>query len=350
MCVAIYLPPTGNVDTKTLEACFAQNKDSIGFMYNLPSGIKIEKFFLFPAFLKSFRKARKENPDSEFVLHFRIATSGKIDYNNCHPFSVNNDVGLVHNGMLSCTTGDVKESDTNKFVQVLSGILTPIPDKWDDAAFWTFIGQTIGSGNKLILLRKDGDVKIINEKAGTWKEGVWFSNTNWEWRTKPYVAPTYHQPYQYSGAARQPTTNRLLKETWTLCPTCSVRFSRFLDGVCTDCYKAQVKKAATTVPATTPARPSFNTGDTEVRFPDYVVPMRIEDLLRGGNSVHITLARHRGNRVWLVRGAVYQVREKADEPVFNFDIVHEELMKRRLSVTLNENLDTFPGKPYKVAV
>ena len=37
--------------------------------------------------------------DSEILIHCRIATSGKTNINNCHPFPVDNDTVFAHNGM-----------------------------------------------------------------------------------------------------------------------------------------------------------------------------------------------------------------------------------------------------------
>jgi predicted glutamine amidotransferase len=55
----------------------------------------------FDRFYKEYAKQRKANKGSNFVLHFRIATSGKIDKTNCHPFAVNKNLAFVHNGIIS---------------------------------------------------------------------------------------------------------------------------------------------------------------------------------------------------------------------------------------------------------
>jgi len=39
----------------------------------------------------------------------------------------------------------------------------------------------------MIFLNRNGNIKIVNEDKGLWKNGVWYSNDNWSYtRTKWY--------------------------------------------------------------------------------------------------------------------------------------------------------------------
>lgn len=137
----------------------------------------------FEAFYSMYELVEKE--DLPTVLHFRIATSGLKDLENCHPFLVTPNLGFVHNGIISKLGYDKLKSDTNIFRDMLQEAkLEDIPKE----GFFNLIEGVVGTWNKMIFLNALGEHCIINEKQGTWDEGVWYSNTGY----KPYV-------YQNSG-------------------------------------------------------------------------------------------------------------------------------------------------------
>ena len=130
-----------------------------------------------------------------YVIHFRYATHGSVSEANCHPVEVLSDndgysvdlpeVWMAHNGILPvATVGD--ESDTVAFGHMLRDAILADPEWFlaksirypSDPAF-TFIKDLedwIGKHNKLALLTSDGDLKLVNESAGFWKDNIWYSN------------------------------------------------------------------------------------------------------------------------------------------------------------------------------
>jgi glutamine amidotransferase len=182
MCIAIYKPEGKVIDKATLQECYRSNPDGAGFMYSQNKKLHIEKgFFSFD----SFYNAYKAHERKQAVIHFRIKTHGKIDTANCHPFSVNNSIGFVHNGVIS-GYGDADFSDTVRFNEA---ILRPLVNKWGNLALFQdpvieLIESRIGY-SKLVFLDRHGNHKIMNESKGQWDDGVWYSNNSY----KPYVAP-----------------------------------------------------------------------------------------------------------------------------------------------------------------
>ena len=199
MCIAIYKPEDKIIPKKTLIECYDSNPDGAGFMYAENKKLHIEKgFFSF----KSFYNAYRIHAHKKAVLHFRIKTHGKIDTTNCHPFSVNNSIGFVHNGIIN-GFGDSNHSDTIGFNH---GVLQPLVNKWGNLALFQdplkdLIESRIGY-SKLIFLDRHGNHNIFNESKGVWDEGVWYSNNSY----KPYVAPvTTFKETDYSyGNWRKP--------------------------------------------------------------------------------------------------------------------------------------------------
>jgi hypothetical protein len=53
-------------------------------------------------------------------------------------------------------------------------------DLMHNKSIQNLIAETISSRNKFVLLDNRGYYKIINEKAGHWKNNVWFSNYSYE--------------------------------------------------------------------------------------------------------------------------------------------------------------------------
>lgn len=182
MCIAIYKPEGKIIDKATLIECYNSNPDGAGFMYSQNKKLHIEKgFFSFDSFYNAF----KAHESKQAVIHFRIKTHGKIDTANCHPFSVNNSIGFVHNGVIS-GYGDADFSDTVRFNEA---ILRPLVNKWGNLALFQdpvieLIESRIGY-SKLVFLDRHGNHKIMNESKGQWDDGVWYSNNSY----KPYVAP-----------------------------------------------------------------------------------------------------------------------------------------------------------------
>ena len=116
-----------------------------------------------------------------------MATSGLVDITMTHPFKVlslndndKNDLYLMHNGVLSHYKSVDGKSDTALFSEDMSKIFRENPSMVD--SLWKKenlipFGEEIGYGNKIVFMKENGKVAIINENNGFWKDGMWFSNS-----------------------------------------------------------------------------------------------------------------------------------------------------------------------------
>jgi hypothetical protein len=112
------------------------------------------------------------------AAHFRIRSHGEKNAAMTHPFSIGDDgkLALMHNGVLSGTaaTHTSPKSDTCHFVE---DTLNHLPQGWETySAIIDLLAHRIGCGNKMVILRNDGDYTILNKSAGTYEDGVWYSN------------------------------------------------------------------------------------------------------------------------------------------------------------------------------
>ena len=180
MCLIVAKPKgTKNALTKEkfVRAATA-NPHGIGIVYNDGNGLKELKFVDIKDKLDDIYKII-ENADS-YLIHFRYATHGNKDLGNVHPFKVTDNLYVAHNGVLSKYPELNKEwSDTKNFVE---GVIKPYVEKHGEDSiknpdFIKWLEDEIGSGNKMVFVDKDMNFTIANEKAGTWMDDSWFSNT-----------------------------------------------------------------------------------------------------------------------------------------------------------------------------
>lgn len=177
MCIAIYKPVGKTIDKKTFEQCFKNNSDGCGFAYvNLEdSSIVIEKSMEFEDFYSKYTTAIESNPESNFIIHFRIRTHGETNLDNCHPFRINDSQAFIHNGIISKAKvdPDKKKSDTQMFNEEY---LQNLPYQWEKSApIIKILNDYLGT-SKLCILTSDNSVVIVNESCGHWEDDIWWSN------------------------------------------------------------------------------------------------------------------------------------------------------------------------------
>lgn len=174
MCVAMYIPQGKLVDRDDMALAHAENSDGCGFAVWLEAGLLVRKGLWS---FETFWRAYKPYAGLEALLHFRWASAGKIDKDNCHPFVVQPDLALVHNGHIH-GYGTSTQSDTRQWVELtLKPLLARYPDALREPVLRRVLEDSL-AGSKVALLGKDGPV-ILNEHAGKWEHGVWYSQTGY---------------------------------------------------------------------------------------------------------------------------------------------------------------------------
>lgn len=179
MCIIAAIPQDKQITKATLQRCWNNNPHGGGFMFTDGKAIQVYKeMSSFKKYWKAFIHARELNPNSSFVCHFRISTHGKINETNCHPFLVNKKLGFAHNGIIRNAPTSPDYSDTYMFNDY---ILQNLPSNFlDNKGIISLIREYIGSGSKLAFLSSDNKITIVNEKAGTWDGGIWYSNNGYK--------------------------------------------------------------------------------------------------------------------------------------------------------------------------
>lgn len=194
MCIIIY-NSKGKLDSHELQEASQSNPDGAGLMYAVGGKLHIFKDRKNQKTIEMYHKVRKTYPNILIVLHFRISTDGGVNTENCHPYQVNKDIGLCHNGILSKYSGKkTTKSDTRIF---MDDLIAPFPTEviWTDA-FMRLVEQAISFGNKFVLLNNKGESYILNESLGHWDKAKvnWYSNSSYK------IAKVVQSTYPYTTA------------------------------------------------------------------------------------------------------------------------------------------------------
>ena len=177
---------------------YDSNSDGLGVMYS--DGRKLHVHKVLPRDVAEARQFIEQLPDSDHMIacHWRMKTHGLIDMDNCHPYRVNADTYLAHNGILH--TGnkkDVEKSDTWHFIE---DYLSTMPtDALHDAKFLGMLGEFI-ENNRFAIMSADGRLSVVNRDQGIETHGVWFSNT-YAWSPELLI-PSYSRRPAFNDAYR----------------------------------------------------------------------------------------------------------------------------------------------------
>ncbi len=185
MCVIIDRPAGVPIPEKYLKTAINDNPDGWGWMYADNNELVCDWGMEEDDFFESYKNLPAE---VHATLHFRWTTHGLTNVLNCHPFLIHADeYGVVHNGVIQTKIKYKELSDTYHFA---NGELSEALILYGHAfggkqhkRLRKYFEHVVGSYNKLVILRKDGERMFINRKAGITHEGLWLSNNG------PLTAP-----------------------------------------------------------------------------------------------------------------------------------------------------------------
>lgn len=192
MCLAIAKLAGAEIPVEHLKTGFKNNDDGAGFsVVNKGRLITKKGFWNFYDFWQAFEPYQLDPA----IIHFRLATAGKINKKNCHPFEMCHGLySVIHNGILPHPSTEFR-SDTHCFVY---DVLEPLARKGElfTQEMFEMLEEHIGPYNKLCFLDRAGEIFIINEKQGDWEGDIWYSN--WSYCSN-YYGYSYSSPSSYKS-------------------------------------------------------------------------------------------------------------------------------------------------------
>lgn len=110
----------------------------------------------------------------DVLIHFRTATSGKDKDNGVQPIKLKNGSFFFLNGNLKDCFGK-DEPDTVLYAREY---LDKLPENFlENKEIMEKITEDAKiNGAKMAFMGSNGKVYLINEEAGVWEKGMWFSN------------------------------------------------------------------------------------------------------------------------------------------------------------------------------
>lgn len=197
MCIIIYKKANAILPSyDILKRCFYTNNDGAGFCYvNEKNNVIMEKgFFEFKEFYKRLLEIQN---DKHLLIHMRIATGGKCNKENCHPFKIKRNLYFTHNGILDehFIKANTKLSDTYIFNEVLK-LYNLKMNHFKNSFFLDLLKSEIGTNNKMVFFTPK-NYFIVNEKLGEWKDGVWFSNNSYKTNNRQLLLQGERELYDY---------------------------------------------------------------------------------------------------------------------------------------------------------
>lgn len=243
MCLIIYKPKGVELQESTLRGGYSSNPHGAGLMYSVDGKLVVEKgYFQVDAVVARVKYISETYPDSHICVHFRLATSGNQDRDNCHPFNVNEELAVMHNGIFGKYSDyQSTKSDTWLFTEQMLQQLKPtfLQDTGTRFLLEKYCRSEL---SKLVFMNKEGDVDIVNEKAGSWKAGCWFSSGYYGYSYGNYSGGST-DAWSYDNSN---PNNTNMCSVWLVCGVCGEYQSTCMDiqgeRICDSCWNARVDK------------------------------------------------------------------------------------------------------------
>ena len=229
------------LESSVLNTAFQNNSDGVGFSFIENNALKVLKYRDFDTFFDSYSRYHKKlSKSSCFIIHFRIGTHGTSNgVYNVHPFYVNKNLVFAHNGMIHKVDNCNKRSDTRVFNDT---ILKSLNSRMiiENNAVHKLISEYIGQ-SKLVFLRSDNSLKIINSHMGHWSGKTWFSNNSYKNGVCDFGGITKSNNYTFDFNSKYNDTKQT-KYQASKCEHCNVYVTKrhknsLTNGwVCGTCY------------------------------------------------------------------------------------------------------------------
>lgn len=190
MCLLTYLPPGVMPDLDALYNGAYLNDDGHGFAVIADRQIIAQRGLDAADMIALFDAVRREHPHGPALFHSRFATHGDRSVGNCHPFAVGGDerTVLAHNGILPDAVQPAK-GDPRSDTRITAEEFLPRFGSLRHRRARLRLQRWMTRDNKMVILTVDRRYKapayILNEPAGIWDGGIWYSNDGYQPLTAP---------------------------------------------------------------------------------------------------------------------------------------------------------------------
>ena len=264
MCIIVFKPKNVQKPSdKILEKCFGNNPDGAGVAIQRNEKIYINKFMEVETYINFVRNNVKQSDN--VIYHFRIATHGKVNLENTHPFVITEDYNemnetdcittknvLAHNGVITTLTTVGKDESDSK---ILANLLA---DKDINNNLFLSEGirkliEVIIETDKLVILNKEGKFILLGHFEK--ENGIYYSNKTYKYNKfydyywEDYI--TYASPYSGDIHVKKEAYQKIdnvidedkIPVTGVACAYCKTKQEVYFyweveENLCENCYRA----------------------------------------------------------------------------------------------------------------
>ena len=180
MCIIIVANKNKKIPNEHIKLASELNCDGFGISASVNNKLFVYKSIsINPDDIIKLYNSIRQVATGDIVLHFRLATHGDVSDKLCHPFYVNKDLVMFHNGVIRDSVSgynghDKNESDTTSFVNnVLKNFKKGFQN---NKTIMNMISTSVGEYNRLCFLDSTGQTNYTS--SGEWVEynGILYSN------------------------------------------------------------------------------------------------------------------------------------------------------------------------------
>ena len=182
MCIIIVANKNKKIPNEHIKLASELNCDGFGMSASVNNKLFVYKSISMNSddIIKLYNSIRQV-ATGDIVLHFRLATHGDISDKLCHPFYVNKDLVMFHNGVIRDSVSgynghNKNESDTKAFVNnVLKNFKKGFQN---NETIMNMISTSVGEYNKLCFLDNTGKTSYTSSDNWVEYNGILYSNTD----------------------------------------------------------------------------------------------------------------------------------------------------------------------------
>ena len=180
MCIIIVANKNKKIPNEHIKLASELNCDGFGMSASVNNKLFVYKSISMNSddIIRLYNSIRQV-ATGDIVLHFRLATHGDASDKLCHPFHVNKDLVMFHNGVIRDSISgynehNKNESDTKAFVNnVLKNFKKGFQN---NETIMNIINETLGEYNKLCFLDNTGKTTYTSSSKWVEYNGMLYSN------------------------------------------------------------------------------------------------------------------------------------------------------------------------------
>lgn len=240
MCLLTFVPEGIQPNMDALVRGSFTNDDGHGYAIVHEDQLIIGHGMDANSMIDEFCAVRSQYRDGPALFHSRFSTHGEVTTDNIHPFFVGRDrrTVLAHNGVLPAVV-QPRNGDARSDTRIAAEDYIPSMGALHRPKTRARVEQWMTDYNKIVILSVNPRYRersyILNEDAGTWDNGIWYSNEGY----RPYQA-RYGKDWGtgWGTAAKEP----LPDECWECNSTVDYDDGncRYC-GVCFDCGEGEYR-------------------------------------------------------------------------------------------------------------